>query len=126
MRGSSIKKMQNKSKILVAVLLVALVISNAFFAYMYLKNTRALADATQKQQINKNVLSFTELFMTKVLQGSSVVSFDDRLQLENSVRALNDKDIFTSWTNFTNAKSQTETQQAFYALFNLLLKKLAL
>jgi hypothetical protein len=78
----------------------------------------------QKQQINSKILSFTQLFMDKVLQGSTTVSFDDRLQLENSVRALNDNEIFSSWQKFTNAKSQTEIQQDFYKLFDLLLKSI--
>lgn len=118
--------MQKKTKVLIIILFVALIISNVFFAYKYLASQRTLEATTQKQQINANVLSFTQLFMDKVLRGTSTVSFDDRLQLENSVRALNDKDIYTSWQNFTNAKNSTETQQDFYTLFNLLLKKLVL
>ena len=108
------------------ILFISLIVGNVFFAYKYVLNLRILEQTIKKQQINSNVLSFTELFMEKVLRGSASVSFDDRLQLENSVRALNDKDIFASWEKFTNAKNQTEVQLDFYALFDLLLKKISI
>ena len=118
--------MQKRLKILLVVLFVSLVISNVFFIYNYIVNLRTLEQITQKQEVNSKVLSFTQLFVEKVLRGGTVVSFDDRLQLENSIRALNDKDIFASWEKFTSAKSQTEVQQDFYVLFSLLLKKISL
>lgn len=117
-------KMQKRTKILITILFVILVISNIFFIYEYLLSSRNMEIMIQKQQINSKILSFTQLFMDKVLQGSTTVSFDDRLQLENSVRALNDNEIFSSWQKFTNAKSQTEIQQDFYKLFDLLLKSI--
>ena len=118
--------MQKRLKVLMTLLFVSLVISNIFFAYMFVADTRALGTTIEKQQINSNVLSFTQLFMEKILRGSKVVSFDDRLQLENSVRALKDQNIFDAWQNFTNAKSQTDVQQEFYTLFDLLLKKISI
>jgi len=117
--------MQKRLKILLVALFASLVISNVFFTYNYIVNLRTLEQMTKKQEINANVLSFTQLFLEKVLRGGTLVSFDDRLHLENSVRALNDKDIFASWESFTNAKSQTEVQQDFYTLFDLLLKRIS-
>jgi len=116
---------QNHNKILILAIII-LALGNIFFAYKYIAKTRTLDEATQKQRINDKVLSFTQLFMDKALRGGTAVSFDDRLQLENSVRALNDKEIYTSWEKFTSAKSQTEVQQNFYALFELLLGKIAI
>lgn len=117
-----------KTKILI-ILVIILVISNIFFAWMYLSSkvtTRNLETKVETQTINSGVLSFSKLFMDKVLSGSKEVSFEDRLLLENSVRDLNDKEIFDSWQTFTKAKDQTETQQNFYSLFQLLLKKITL
>lgn len=104
-----------------------LIIGNIFFATMYVSSRLRLKIANEtvaSQKINDKVLVFSQLFFDKVLQGTKEVSFDDRLQLENAVRDLNDKEIFSSWTQFTNAKDQVEVQKDFYALFQLLLKKL--
>jgi len=85
---------------------------------------RVIEQAIEGQKINEKVFLFSQLFFDKVLQGEREVSFDDRLELENAVRALNDKDIFDRWTKFTNAKDQAEIQQRFYNLFKLLLEKI--
>lgn len=111
------------------VLIVILFLSNMFFVWMYASSqitTKKLEAKIENQKINGEILLFTQLFMDKVLSGSKEVSFEDRLQLENSVRALNDQEIFNSWQTFTKAKDQTETQQNFYSLFQLLLKKITL
>lgn len=118
--------MQKKSKIILTAVLSLLVVGNIFFSYNYIVSLRKIDDMKQNEKINGNILSFTQLFMQKVLQGSKTVSFDDRLELENLVRSINDKDIFNSWKNFTNSKNQTETQQYFYSLFDLLLKKISI
>lgn len=116
--------MSKRLKILLAILFIALIIGNIFFASKFLTNIRELEQIEEEQQINDKVLSFTNLFMAKVLRGGTTVSFDDRLLLENSVRALNDKEIFSAWEKFTKAGSQAEVQQAFYNLFDRLLAKI--
>lgn len=114
---------QNYNKILITII-IFLVISNLFFVFRFIQDRKAVNQTAEKQRINTEILSFTKLFMEKVLRSSSTVSFDDRLLLENSVRGLKDEEIFSSWLKFTNAKSQTEVQQDFYDLFELLLKKI--
>lgn len=118
--------MQNTNKKIITLIAI-LAIGNIFFASMYVSSQMARKKAEQavvNSQINDKVLVFSQLFFDKVLQGTKTVSFDDRLQLENAVRALNDKTIFDAWTNFTNAKDQADVQKAFYGLFQLLLKKI--
>ena len=118
--------MEKNSKIL-KVILTVLLIGNVFFAWTYVSSkvaVRKLEIATEKQKINTKILSFTQLFVEKVLSGTREVSFDDRLALENAVRDLNDKDIFESWQTFTKAKDSAEIQKDFYALFRLLLSKI--
>ncbi len=110
------------------VLLAILVVGLAFFTWQYisLKGQLQAAEKTiGKQQINKKVLSFSELFITNVLQSGQAVSFDQRLQLENAVRDINDPKIYTAWQKFTNANDQAEIQQDFYNLFSLLLQKIS-
>ena len=114
----------NKFKISIIILFVLLIASNIFFVVKYFINIKEIRQIEQKQQINNDVLSFTNLFVDKVLMGNKNVSFEDRLQLENSIRALKDKQAFDSWDKFTKAKEQTEIQSNFYDLFSLLLKKI--
>lgn len=112
-------------KLHIAIIILAL--GCIIFASLYLGAKIKLRNAEQmiaSQQINEKVLEFSQLFFDKVLQGTQEVSFDDRLLLENSVRALNDKEIFNAWTTFTKAKGEVEVQKDFYNLFQLLLKKL--
>ena len=111
------------------IVIVILIISNIFFAWKFLASEVTIKNLQTKidsQKTNNQILLFTQLFMDKVLSGSKEVSFDDRLQLENSVRALNDKEVFDSWQTFTRASNQTQTQQDFYNLFKLLLKKITI
>ena len=119
---------QTHNKILI-ILLVIFLLGDILFATMFVKARMDLSNANQTiagEKTNAQVLVFARLFFNKVLQGNKEVSFDDRLQLENAVRALNDKDIFDSWNKFTLAKSQTEVQADFYSLFELLLGKIQL
>ena len=117
-----------KTKVL-GIIVIVLFISNIFFVWMFISlkiSVRNLENKTSSQKVNANILNFTQLFMDKVLGGSKEVSFNDRLQLENSVRNLNDKEIFDSWQVFTKAKDSAEVQKDFYGLFQLLLKKITL
>ena len=120
--------MQNKNSKVLIILVLLLVASTLFFAWKYTKSQvaiRSLETQVQSQTENTKILLFAQLFMDKVLAGSKEVSFEDRLALENSVRNLNDKEIFDSWQKFTAAKNADEAQQDFYALFQLLLKKMS-
>ncbi len=115
-----------KTKVL-WIIVIVLLISNVFFAWMFISAKMSVRDLKTKasnQKVNADILNFTQLFMDKVLGGSKEVSFDDRLQLENAVRSLNDKQILESWQIFTKAKDSAEVQKDFYALFQLLLKKI--
>lgn len=114
----------NRLKVLIIILFTSLVISNVFFAVKYFVVIKEMDAVEQKQQINSDVLSFTKLFVDKVLRGNKEVSFEDRLQLENSIRALKDKEAFACWEKFTKATDQTEVQSNFYELFSLLLGKI--
>ncbi len=115
-----------KTKVLV-ILVIVLFLSNIFFVWMLVSSKMSVRDLQTKvssQKVNGDILNFTQLFVNKVLNGSKDVSFDDRLQLENAVRNLNDKQIFESWQIFTKATSSVEVQKDFYSLFQLLLKKI--
>lgn len=113
-----------KNKKFLIILFIVLIISNVFFAYKYLYECKKIKEINLRQETNKDILAFTLLFMNKVLQNSQEISFDDRLQLETSVRSLNDADIYDSWKNFTKATNSSDVQKNFYNLFTVLLKKI--
>lgn len=107
--------------------IIFLSVTTIVFAMLFYRSQAQLRVAEQmvaNQKMNSQVLAFAQMFFDKVLAGSKEVSFDDRLALENSVRALNDRAIFDAWQKFTAAKNQAEVQADFYSLFNLLLKKM--
>ncbi len=120
--------MSKSMKILVGILAVVVVAGLLFFAAQYVMLSKQLQTARNTiaaQQVNKKILSFSKLFVANVLQGGQSISFDQRLQLENAVRDINDQEIYGAWQKFTNAKDQAAIQQDFYNLFNILLKKMA-
>jgi hypothetical protein len=69
-------------------------------------------------------LDFTKLFIAKVLKADGEVSFDDRLQLENSVRDINDKTIFDQWQKLINAKTALDAQIEVKNLLEMLVDKI--
>ena len=116
----------NKSAIL-AVVIVLLIAGNLYTVSRYLSLQKELA-ATQEianaRTVNDKILSFDRLFIQKVLNAKGEVSFEDRLQLENTVRDLNDPEILTAWNAFVNAKAQDDAQNAVRALLSLLAGKI--
>src|SRR3989339_1394978 len=71
----------------------------------------------QENQVNTKVLAFRDMFSEKVLLASKDIDFDTRLELENSVRSLNDTEIFEQWKRFVDSETK---EQATYEAKNLL------
>ena len=95
---------------LAIIVLIAIVIVLGTQYYIQGK-TLVLAENTVKTlQYDQKMLDFTKLFVTKVLKADGEVSFDDRLLLENTVRAIDDKAVFDQWQKFVNAQSSLEAQ----------------
>jgi hypothetical protein len=110
-------------------LVVILLISTLFFAWLsvsYNSKIQRLENERAVQTSNNKIMSFTKLFMSKVLNGSSEVSFEDRLQLENSAKELGDSEILNSWQDFTKSKTSADVEKNFYNLLQLLLNKIAI
>ena len=76
------------------------------------------------KQINEKTLVFAKLFVDKVLKGGSEVDFEDRLSLENSVREINDQEIFDQWQKFVKSGNDSQAQQEVAKLFTMLLNKI--
>jgi hypothetical protein len=115
-------------KYLLVILGLILLLGNAFFAIEYFlckSELSRIQKSFQAQEVNEKVLSFTKFFVSKVLDGESEISFDDRLQMENDVRDIKDQEIFTQWQKFTGAKTDQDVQHEVSGLFTLLLNKVS-
>jgi len=118
--------MTKTERILTAVIIL-LAISNVYFiteSFVSKIEIKANEKVIKSRQFNEKVVSFTKLFLDKVLSGQPEVSFEDRLLLENAVRDLNDKEIFNQWQIFVKSGTGEEGQTNLSWLLKLLMKKI--
>jgi len=110
--------------LIIITILIAAVILLAGQCYIFYKDLQAQKDLNRTYQYNEKILDFTRLFITKVIGAKADVSFEDRLQLENAVRGINNKDIFDQWQKFTEAKTEVQVQEDVKILLELLISKI--
>jgi acyl-CoA synthetase (AMP-forming)/AMP-acid ligase II len=118
---------KNKKRIIIIIVIGALLIGNVYFAmnYYFTRKDLAQVEATEsKAEINQKVLTFTSMFIKKVLQANTAIDFDTRLSLENSVRDLNDPAVMAEWQNFTNSKNEADAQNSVKTLLGILIDKI--
>lgn len=85
-----------------------------------------LAESNLKtQEAGEKSAYFAKLFIDKILLSSGTVDFEDRLKLENSVRDLNDKEIFTEWQKLTDSKNNAETQKIVGNILKMLIARIS-
>lgn len=119
--------MKTSEKILIAIVVILTLIT-AYLLVQYFLTKTQLNEANKvikAQQINEKIVVFTQLFIDKVLSGQTEVSFEDRLQLENNVRDLNDQEIFNQWQKFVKSGIEQEGQQNLTKLLKLLITKIS-
>lgn len=115
------------NKRIAEIIIGVLAFGNIFFAYNYFlanKELQVTRSQEAKVEVNQKVVDFAMLFIKKVLQANTVVDFETRLSLENSVRDLNDPEIMAEWQNFTNSKTQAEAQDSVKKLLEILVSKI--
>lgn len=118
---------KDKKSVILTLLIFVLIAGNILLGIEYLLSRIELNEIKQiskVQQTNAKILFFAKLFVDKVLLGSNVVGFEDRLQLENAVRDINDAEIFAQWQKFTNASTDEGAQREVGILFNMLLDRI--
>ena len=112
----------NKKTILLFFILILCLslVANGWLAYLLYQ----AVSISKAQQLNNNVLSFADMFVERVLMADKEIDFDTRLELETTVRSLNDQQIFDQWQAFTKAETKEDASQQAKQLLNLLIKKI--
>lgn len=109
---------------LVVIFLLFGVISFGIQCYFLKSQEKTCEQKAETQNGNAKIASFLNLFIEKVLQSKTDISFEDRLKLENAVRDLNDSEILSLWETFTQATTADEVQADCKNLLQALVKKL--
>lgn len=118
--------MNNGNKIFVVITLILIVVS-IFLGWQNLTLNKQVKDLRQKieaSHLNEKVVAFEKIFIEKVLKADKEIDFETRLQLENAVRDLNDKEILNQWQAFANSKNEVEAQSNVKELLELLTNKI--
>ena len=117
----------NRKNIVLSAVILLLVLGNILLGigyFLQFQETAKLQKQIKTQQTNTKVVNFLNLFIQKVLKSDKEVSFEDRLQLENAVRDINDPEILSTWEQFTNGTNEAQIQQGVKALLEALVKKI--
>lgn len=116
---------RKKFFIIIVIILLAGTLSLVAVCMSQRAELNVLRQQIQVQQRDDKALAFTKLFIEKVLYGTGEVVFDDRLKLENSVREINDQQIFDQWQNFVKSSDGEDAQRNIAELLILLLNKIS-
>lgn len=117
----------NRQKI-IWILIFILLGGNVIFGTSYFSAVRELHQtqaALDAQKTNGKVLAFTKLFLEKVLEARTEVSFEERLRLENAARDIGDAQILAQWQKFTASTTEATAQEEVKNLLVLLVGKIA-
>jgi len=118
----------DKSRILANFLMIALVAMNIFFSIQYTEGIReegkqAEIDALRIEERLENS-KFMKLFIDTVLGTNGVISFEDRVRLENDVRILADENAIRLWEDFVNSEDSETAQDNAVKLMSYLSNKM--
>lgn len=117
----------DKKRLVLIIVISLLIAGNIFLGVQLFLCKSELNRANQSlytRQINEKTLAFSKLFVEKVLGGGVEVDFEDRLQLENAIREINDQEIFDQWQKFVKSQSDYQAQEEVAKLFTMLLNKI--
>lgn len=129
MQLSQNSQQKNKASMLslVLFLVVLLLLVGVGFLAVKLYDTQNELKYTQTILEDENeqdkILTFVKLFVKEVLKSEGEVGFEAQLQLENSVRALNDEEILSQWRAFVDSDTEAGAQEEVKNLLEMLINK---
>lgn len=113
--------------IVASIVIAVLVMTNVFMYLSYSSAKEGLKIRQERQVlsvVNEKILTFTKLFIEKVLKAQGEIDFETRLKLESAVRELEDEKILASWQKFTNSATEKQAQDSVKELLSLLVDKI--
>lgn len=120
----------DKSRLVANVLMVILVVMNIWFTVQYTQSINKENVAAEEEAIKIETrlenAQFMKLFVDSVLGTNGVISFEDRVRLENDVRALGDADLLNAWEIFVESEDSETAQKNAVRLMSLLSNKMVL
>lgn len=118
----------NKLTLLLLIVILVLLGAVAFLGINLVDKSNDLKTTKQfckVQQMNANIVGFTNLFITKVLQSDKELSFEDRIAIENAVREIGNQDILDQWQKFLSSKTEAQAQAEVKNLLEVLVKNIS-
>ena len=118
----------DKTRLLSNVLMLILVAGNIFFSIQYMDGIRTQSSKDAQEEAKSierlQTARFLKLFIDTVLNTKEVISFENRVKLENDVRQLGDRAITTQWEAFIASKETKIAQEAAVKLMSMLGSKM--
>jgi hypothetical protein len=119
-------EIKNLIKMVFIIVLSFSIMVNVALVFLLTKTTISLEKEQETKAKSHSIMLFTNMFVKKILMANSDVDFDTRLDLETSVRSLNDEEILFQWQKFTNSSEGAEASKEAKNLLNLLTTKSSL
>jgi|AntRauTorckE6833_2_1112554.scaffolds.fasta_scaffold12127_4 hypothetical protein len=118
----------DRSRLLANFLMVALVAMNIWFSVQYTEGIRqegkqADVEALRLEERLQNS-RFMKTFIDTVLGTNGVISFEDRVKLENDIRTLDDDQAVQLWDSFVASEDSETAQENAVRLMSYLSNKM--
>lgn len=118
----------DRSRLAANALMVVLVAMNIFFSIQYTEGIRSESEeaAAQQEMLEQRLQTskFMKLFIDTVLGTNGVISFEDRVRLENDIRALGDSQAVSVWEDFVASEDSATAQANAVRLMSYLSNKM--
>ena len=114
----------DKTRLLSNVLMLILVSGNIFFSIQYMDSIQQQSNKDSQEETRSierlQTARFLKLFIDTVLNTKELISFENRVKLENDVRQLGDKAITAQWDMFVSSTDTKLAQEAAVKLMSML------
>tara|TARA_Y100000310_G_scaffold191145_1_gene191144 strand:+ start:1827 stop:2198 length:372 start_codon:yes stop_codon:yes gene_type:complete len=115
----------HKSYIYIIIAVLLLISLYSFFRFISIRSDLVtLQNEVVQQETNESIIGFTNLFIEQVLQTESEIDFESRLELENTVREIEDEEILEVWRAFVESRTEQEAQDNVVTLLIILINKI--
>jgi hypothetical protein len=102
----------DKTRLVSNILMLLLLAGNLFFSVQYIENIKQQASQINDTSSTRYLaIHALKDFIGTVLTTNGVVSYSDRVRLENDIVQVKDHNLLTEWTDFVNSKDSATAQQ---------------